>query len=362
MSEDDLLMVRRAAARRVHQGVSLESLLHAYRLWGQIVWGEILAATRPQDPAEREGALELAGRVIQHINVASTVTGRAYLDEMQGVWTDREALQRDLLDELISGKGHKERVVRLAEALDLHLGDRYFVVVARPAELWQADPELRPLANRRMMRKALEACRSHLAPGEGSLIAGIRHEELVALYPADPPHHGDAARAQWERFAAAVAPHGFAVGVGGPHPELAGVAAGYLEAREAVRFAGELDMPRAPVFFEDVLVDHLLQSSPLSGRLTAGALGALQAYDARKGSKLVETLRAYRDSGFNITKTASALCIHPNTVVYRLRRIKELSGRDPSDPEDLLLLCLALRILDGRGAPATPRLEPGPGP
>jgi DNA-binding PucR family transcriptional regulator len=29
--------------------------------------------------------------------------------------------------------------------------------------------------------------------------------------------------------------------------------------------------------------------------------------------------------------------IHPNTVVYRLRRIRELTGRDPHDPDDLLL-------------------------
>jgi len=38
--------------------------------------------------------------------------------------------------------------------------------------------------------------------------------------------------------------------------------------------------------------------------------------------------------------------VHPNTVVYRLRRIKELSGRDPHDPDDLLLLYLGLKLIE----------------
>ncbi len=56
------------------------------------------------------------------------------------------------------------------------------------------------------------------------------------------------------------------------------------------------------------------------------------------------TLRAYLESGFNLTKTAGILCVHPNTVVYRLRRIKEITARDPHNPNDLLLLCLGLKM------------------
>jgi DNA-binding PucR family transcriptional regulator len=50
----------------------------------------------------------------------------------------------------------------------------------------------------------------------------------------------------------------------------------------------------------------------------------------------------------NVTKSAAALFVNPNTVVYRLRRIKELCGRDPHDPDDLLVLSLALKLADLR--------------
>jgi len=58
----------------------------------------------------------------------------------------------------------------------------------------------------------------------------------------------------------------------------------------------------------------------------------------------VRTLRAYFAASFNLTRSAEALSVHPNTVVYRLRRIKELSGRDPHDPDDLLLLLFGLKL------------------
>ena len=38
--------------------------------------------------------------------------------------------------------------------------------------------------------------------------------------------------------------------------------------------------------------------------------------------------------------------MHPNTVVYRLKRVKDLSGRDPYEPDDLLLLLLGLKLTE----------------
>ena len=45
------------------------------------------------------------------------------------------------------------------------------------------------------------------------------------------------------------------------------------------------------------------------------------------------------------------LFVHPNTVRYRLRRIAEITGRDPWDPRDLLALQIALIL--GRIDPQT---------
>lgn len=72
-------------------------------------------------------------------------------------------------------------------------------------------------------------------------------------------------------------------------------------------------------------------------------LGPLIEHDtARKGS-LVPTLRAYLETGEQ-QQAAQRLRIHPNTLRYRLDRIREISGVDLEDPETRLNLSVALRV------------------
>src|SRR6202165_5026231 len=72
-------------------------------------------------------------------------------------------------------------------------------------------------------------------------------------------------------------------------------------------------------------------------------LGPLVAHDtARKGS-LVPTLRAYLETGEQ-QEAAKRLRVHPNTLRYRLDRIREISGVDLEDPETRLNMAVALRV------------------
>src|SRR5882672_4143450 len=72
-------------------------------------------------------------------------------------------------------------------------------------------------------------------------------------------------------------------------------------------------------------------------------LGPLVEHDtARKGS-LVPTLRAYLETGEQ-QQAAKRLRVHPNTLRYRLDRIREISGVDLEDPETRLNMAVALRV------------------
>jgi Regulator of polyketide synthase expression len=62
----------------------------------------------------------------------------------------------------------------------------------------------------------------------------------------------------------------------------------------------------------------------------------------RKGN-LVATLRAYLETGEQ-QQAAQRLRVHPNTLRYRLDRIREISGVDLEDPETRLNLAVALRV------------------
>lgn len=336
---------RASAARRVRQGVSLESFLHASRLFGQLLWESVLEQADPGVPAEREAALEIAAAVMHHVDRMSTAAADGYLSEVQSVWTDREVVRRDLLEDLISGKGDSERVRGLARTLKLPLADRYAVIVVRGDDGPAHEAPEQPLAARVALRRIVEAARSRLQPAHATLLIGMRQGEVVALYPVAGPAGMERVKSHAQELATALEEHEVCIGVGGSHPGIQAVATSYTEAKHAVDIGRSTRVGGRPVLFDEVLIEHVLRSSPHGDRILDGTLRPLLDYDARRHSELVSTLRAYVSSSFNLTRSAELLNVHPNTVVYRLRRIRELSGRDPQCPDDLLLLFLGLKLL-----------------
>jgi sugar diacid utilization regulator len=344
-SPSDFEGTRRGAARRVHQDMSLESFLHAARLWGRVLWETVLSCTRQEVPAEREAALQIAGQLLEHMDMLSTAAAQGYLDELQSVWSDREVVRRDLLDALIAGEGGSERVRRLARSLRLRLYDRYVVVIVRGDERPAEETAEQPAATRLALRRIVEATRARLKPAAGSLLVGVRHGEVVALYPFGSVAEIDSVKEACCALARDLARQDASVGMSGVHDGLAKLAVSYSEAREAVEIAAGTGIRDRVIAFDEVLIDSIVRSSGHADRILEDTIGPLLRYDAEKHSELVPTLRAYVDAGFNLTRSAELLRVHPNTVVYRLRRIRELSGRDPQVPDDLLLLYLGLKLI-----------------
>ncbi|MEX5720883.1 PucR family transcriptional regulator, partial [Geodermatophilus maliterrae] len=79
------------------------------------------------------------------------------------------------------------------------------------------------------------------------------------------------------------------------------------------------------------------------GFVTA-TLAPVLEYDARRGTDLVATLRAWFDTGGSPARAAEVLNVHVNTVTQRLDRVGRLLGRDWSVPERALEVQLALRL------------------
>jgi hypothetical protein len=78
----------------------------------------------------------------------------------------------------------------------------------------------------------------------------------------------------------------------------------------------------------------------------AALLTPLLAYDRDHGTELVSTLQVFLACSGSWSKAAEAMFIHVNSLRYRVRRIQELTGRDPRSLEDQAALLLALQITD----------------
>ncbi|MGF3056078.1 PucR family transcriptional regulator [Microbacterium sp. YY-01] len=68
------------------------------------------------------------------------------------------------------------------------------------------------------------------------------------------------------------------------------------------------------------------------------------------GGDLEETLRAYTAHELSMGETAKALHVHKNTVVYRLRRIEELTGLNLRHARDITRAVLAIEASDALDA------------
>ena len=336
--------LRQVAARRVLQRVPLESVLRRPRIWGQVVWEAVIAETAPGDPLSSRAGLMISSKLMELVDATSRVVANAYLDEV----TDRGLLRRDLLEALVSAKVDEAAVRRLARSLRFALADSYMVVVVRGDQIHGELGTLEPLPSRVALDRIVETTRRRVQPAAGGLLAGVHGGDLLVLYPVAGPEDVQLLREDATELAKALAGE-VSLGVSSYYPGLDGITTAYAEARAAVDVADRLGIRGRAVGLDDVLVDHMLSASDQAQRLLLNAMQSLEDYDRQHGSELVATLHTYIETRFNFTKSGEVLFVHPNTVAYRLRRIHELTGRDPYEVGDMLVLWLGLKTLELRG-------------
>lgn len=132
-------------------------------------------------------------------------------------------------------------------------------------------------------------------------------------------------------------------GIGSLYLGVEGLITSYREAETALRLGMKLYAPGKPYFvddlglyivFGDVGVDKQIR---LAKKLLAPLI---------KEGDLLKTVRAYFEQNLNLTKAAASLHIHRNTLIYRLGKIKDLTGLDPENFENAVQIKLALILLD----------------
>jgi sugar diacid utilization regulator len=184
-----------------------------------------------------------------------------------------------------------------------------------------------------------------------AVIGGVVYAVLPAA--ADAESSRRIAREAAEGFLARLQPalrDGALIAAGGHAPRLEGIPASRQDADRVLRVLR--DSNRDDRAFADieqmhvhVLLDRLGEVAADDPASPSGPLRTLLERDARQGTRLAETLRAYLDAFGDVNLAAERLGIHHNTLRYRLERVREIPGLDLTDPELRLALQLQLRWL-----------------
>ena len=92
----------------------------------------------------------------------------------------------------------------------------------------------------------------------------------------------------------------------------------------------------------------LLAAAPgIAADLARTRLAPLDGLAEGPRERLVATLRAWLDRPGQVQAIAGELDVHPQTVRYRLKQLRELFGERLEDPDARFELSLALRAADG---------------
>jgi GAF domain-containing protein len=155
------------------------------------------------------------------------------------------------------------------------------------------------------------------------------------------------------------------IGVSNPCQGAASFAAGFEEAGHALLGASVISGRPGAMTYEELGPYKYLLRMPFDSAARDAhrdAVASIAEYDRQRSTSLLKTLEEFLRRRGNISATAEALYVHPNTLRQRLRRIVEISGLDLRK-DDWLMVEIAVKIVKlqqalGTATSDTPRRRP----
>lgn len=139
------------------------------------------------------------------------------------------------------------------------------------------------------------------------------------------------------------------VGIGSAVGDISEIPQSYREAHDALDLGETLNGLASITAFSELgifrLLRHVKDSSALL-QFIPKSLKELLDYQQANQSDLLETLQTFLDCNQNAAQTAKHLFVHYKTVVYRLDRVKEITGMDFDDSEEMLSVRVGLKIYE----------------
>ena len=335
LRREDLAFLREVAPRRVHQGISLEEFIHAYRVALHAIW-DACAEEASRLRISRDAGFALARSAIDAIDTITTQAAEAYLREETRLRTQSGRAARDLVERLIDGQAVDPRR-RHPAAPGLDATGQLITVVGRVEQTTLAIGDALQLA-----RDALE---ESMSIGTARPLATIRHGELVLISGGASPRAKIAnLRADRQRTIEA---HGIDVryGVSVPSQGFASVQQAYREAALSLSYTST-GRPIVSLDELSALECALIGATATTKAMIAAKANTLQALPDDELAAAVETIRAFSTADLNVAKAAGQIHVHPNTVRYRLGQIAAKTGYDPRTFAGLTDLICILETTD----------------
>ncbi|MEU4311901.1 helix-turn-helix domain-containing protein [Nocardia sp. NPDC024068] len=314
-----------AAAGWAREGVPIDTIHHAvhegFRLGLDLV---VSNATVTDYSALVDGAK----LVVEMLDKMTVCISMAYVRELRSVVSEHHTAVHTLTSALLGGHSTST----MARECGIEIAAAYSVLaVAIPSH---PDESIASLDGKVVARRKLRRVQAELATRcEEVALSLLSVDGGTVLLPAGVVAVAglDDLLAQLSR--AAQVPISAAV-VEAPTAEVPSAAD---QAHELLDMVQRLDCVPGLYRFDDMALEYQL-TRPGPGREYLGSL--LDPLDDHP--ELLETLQRHISNNLNRQRTARLMHIHTNTIDYRLKRVAQLTGFDPTQPSGLWYLRSAL--------------------
>lgn len=299
---------------RALQGLPAVAVQRAYHIGGQVLAGAITECGA-EDGHPADIVTGLADR-IWDIAAEHADTAVRSLRFVQNESRDQRTAGY-LLDAVLNGESDAGFLATIGQAFALPLGGRYAVIAHRPAN---DGPPLRSDELPSWVDGIRVIWRTHGETALGVVVLGDEPADAVRAWFRVRPGRRTAISIVVDRLADL-----------GRARQLADLGCRML-AHEC-----------KPAFLEERLAAGLLGLNPdLAQRLSRRVLGPVLELEESGRRMLLDTLTEWLAADGNAARAAVALNCHRNTVLYRLRRLEQLTGRSVTSPRNMVELALAL--------------------
>jgi purine catabolism regulator len=139
----------------------------------------------------------------------------------------------------------------------------------------------------------------------------------------------------------------FSIGLGSVFNGVRNTKQSFEEATAAARIGRIMRGPFNVTLFEDLGPYRFLYKLKDTKAMTnyySECLGRIIGYDQEHNTELLTTLNCYFKNDCSLSQTAKRLYIHKNSVIYRLKKIEELSGLSVNNSDECFNLHLCLKF------------------
>jgi len=302
-------------------GRTMEALLAAYRIGARVAWRRVAEVARAAGLGE-----EILARLAESIF--------AYIDELSGASAEGYAQEQAA----VAGEAQRRRRRLVSLMIQAPPADEAAVEDAAGEAGWQLPRLLAALVWRQSERRIAARL-----PAQ-TIVAPL--DDLCCALVPDPEAPG-----RRRGIEAALRGHPAVIGSAVPWQQAA------LSARRAFAAHKLLDEGVMPanglVLANEQLAPLILHADRgLLDDLAQQRLAPLADETESSRERLGETLLAWLDHQGKVPEVAAALHVHPQTVRYRLGRLRECFGSALDDPEDRFELALVLRARNRASAPS----------